>query len=116
MKKTIDPNDAQIIFCNLDAVLGSLFTGMLKAKFGTIQVIHQIRQNEDPTSQLDDATILSSALKRGRVVSTCWNVKRTRKALRQLNLTLDEVRLYSIGYRVRAQDLTINEEQTNGNN
>lgn len=114
MKKTIEPNDAQIIFCNLDSVLGSLFTGMLKARFGIIQVIHQIRQVDDPSLTLTDAEILSLALKRGRVVSTCWNVKRTRKALRQLNLTLDEARLYSIGYRVRAIE-NFN-EQTNGEN
>jgi len=66
----------QVIFCNLDSVVGGLFTStILKPKYGKIDIIHSLRESKEET---DVALLLKTTLP---VVSTCWDVGRTKVAL-----------------------------------
>lgn len=89
----------QVIFCELDSVLGSLLTGMLKDKHGRIDILHQLRSSEKQT----DLDLLLSTTR--TVVSTCWTETRTLDVLpeyvKKRGWQPDDVRVYVLGRRVR---------------
>lgn len=89
----------QVIFVELDSVLGSLITsGLLKPKYGTFDIIHLLRSDRAQT----DAELL--LLTTRPVVSTCWSAKRLRRALpayvKARGWKIDDVRIYEIGKRI----------------
>lgn len=91
----------QVIYCNLDSVLGALVTGtLLKEKYGSVDIIHNIRKSVgNDASDLD--MLMATTLP---VVSTCWSSGRLKKVLAAYVLRrgwdAGSVRIYSIGHRV----------------
>lgn len=91
---TSNPETCRIIFCNLDAVLGSLFTGpLIKSKYGEVDIIHQLMLKNSRT--LSDVDLLNLTTK--RVVSTCWSPQRAQLAA--ITAGWLDFRVYSLGKR-----------------
>lgn len=87
----------KIIFCNMDSVLGSLFTSILfKPKYGQIDIIHELRAANDPRSELSDVAMLRMCKR--DVISTCWDMERTAKAVAEGGFT--GYRVYILGKQV----------------
>lgn len=92
--------DASIlIFINVDAVVGKLVTPMIKAEFGQINIVHQLRDGREDWS---DADFVRGAY---GVLSTCWDHERTIEACWEAcidnpNLSIDKIRLYDLGTRI----------------
>lgn len=84
----------QVIFINFDSVTGPLLLGGLKLKYGKVDIIHQLRTNP---AQTDVDLLLLTTLP---VVTTCWNGRRTIKALDEYvskrGWTRHDVRVYSL--------------------
>jgi len=88
----------QVIFINLDSVLGSVLNFLIKHKYGTFDIIHQLRSSPDE-SKLDLLLKTKNA-----VVSTCWDSTTTLTLLPQYlakrGWTKKDVRVYSLGIRL----------------
>jgi len=84
----------QVIFVGFDSVMGGLLTGMLKEKYGTVDILHNIRHS---ASQSDLDMLLATTR---NVVTTCWDGKRTLDVLRAYEKArgwdLSSVRVYEL--------------------
>lgn len=60
----------QVIYCSLDSVTGSLYTPLLKSKYGTVDIVHHIRESSTET----DLQVLLRT--ENIVVTTCWPLSR----------------------------------------
>lgn len=91
----------QVIFINLDSVLGSLLTSLvMKPHYGKIDIIHQLRTSE---TEKDVDLLMKTTCP---VISTCWDEERLLKVLpdyiRLRKWEDGDIRVYELGKRVRS--------------
>lgn len=88
----------QIIFIEIDAVLGSVLTGLLGRELGKLDVLHQLRESPGQT----DLALLMSTTRRW--VSTCWKQERLNAVLPEYlearGWKPSDVRIYVLGHRL----------------
>jgi len=61
----------QVIYCNLDSVLGPLFTGsILKKNYGKIDIMHDISDTHN--LKFGEVTVEKLLLTTKPVLATCW--------------------------------------------
>jgi len=89
----------QVIYVELDSVLGGLITSnLLKPKYGTIDIIHSLRTSE---SESDVDLLMKTTMP---VVSTCWSFKRLSSCLKayadRRGWKKDDIRVYELGRRL----------------
>lgn len=98
----------QVIFVNVDSVLGPLLNSCLfKPTYGRIDIIHAIRieAKDDVDYLLSDVDILM--LTQQPVVSSCWNIQRALKAipgyLKARGWVDEDVRVYCLGWWINGK-------------
>lgn len=87
----------QVIFVNIDSVMGSLFTStMFKPKYGRIDILHDIRKVKGKASS-DLEMLMATTLP---VISACWTAARAKKVLNaytdKRGWARDSVRVYEL--------------------
>lgn len=88
----------QVVFCSFDSVTGGLFTGLLKAKYGRVDIVHQLRESGE---EADEKVLLRTTRP---VVTTCWDGPRTllgvSKYVEARGWKASDVRVYALSERL----------------
>jgi len=88
-----------IIFPNLDAITGALFTGLIGERFGRVEIVHTLREEH---VDWEDSQFLTHAASMSQVLLTCWSNERVNAAIAEARSeSLKNIRVYSLVETIR---------------